>query len=211
MAEGWFNEHSTLHDQPPPQVTTNGLLFTAIYHLLIYMNYGSVDRIAIIKCLDAHIAEDGWFRNKPGTDNPHMSADNWLGVQILSKLGNLNYHKMFFIKDFWGRPQPWDIIWNAYFAGGIYRVFAYPFLWICTITMSITMMKTMHKNGHPDSSGKQLAFGQMYTSNMKITQWICKKLLYRNKLFGSWYSVVTEYYKNPDHPTRALMKLWEDK
>jgi hypothetical protein len=115
-------------------------------------------------------------------------------------------HKKFFVKDFWGRPQPWDIIFNAYFAGGIYKLLAMPFLWITSLTMIISCMKTMHPNGHPDSSGKQLVFGQVYISDMKLTRKLCDYIIKRNKLFGSWVAVINEYYKEPKHPTRLLIK-----
>jgi hypothetical protein len=70
----WFNEHQTIHDAPVPKVTTNGLLFTAIYHLLVWLNTGSIDRNSIIICLNAHKQPDGSFRNTPGSPDEHMSA-----------------------------------------------------------------------------------------------------------------------------------------
>lgn len=205
----WFNKYATLHHvRPEDGDSTNGLLFTAIYHVLYKLNYGTVDRIAIIRCLDAHKDMSGNFRNKPNTPDTHMSRDNWLGVQILSKLAGLDYHKKFFVRGFFGRMQPWDVVFNLHVSGGLGRVLAFPFMWLVYLQFADTCQDTFRK-GILTTSGKQLAFGKIYGFDMRLGQKLCNRLIMGNDEFNGWKKVFEVYYSDPEHPIRRLIEEWQ--
>jgi hypothetical protein len=127
-----------------------------------------------------------------------------------------------------------DIIyWSRLGGGKLSKSVSWCFMWFFYLTQILTCQKKTHvrpslfhrlrtllaPSKYPDSgyrvkdyatSGKQLAFVRLYplrkTSKVaRVVWWLCTKIVGSHKKGGFAY-VFEYYYKNEDHPIRALAK-----
>jgi hypothetical protein len=206
------DENMLLHHRPNPTTHTseNELLFTAEYLIL----NKSKNSMIVSKMYNFYQSE---------VNKGHkISHDNKTGM--VAMYPDLDESIFRVGGRIWLHPRDW--VFYGYQKHGWPF---YPLLPLVSIANIISCARTWKK--HPDSScartwkkhpdrkelttsGKLLAMVRNLSAGMRLTQWICTKLIKNNEHFGSWENVARIYFPNQEgleHPIVTSIKALDER
>jgi len=195
----WWDEHGGMHP-----FGENSIMFALEYHILVH------DSDSVWRLLYTNMASNnGELRDKPYSDNPKVSHDNytmaccaakWFDMEfVLSKLKIFSKYRM----------HPRDIAFYFYCK---HPVIGYPFIWITSLAMIISCARVWKvRPGFKaySTDGKILALFRCIACDMELTYKICTWFLKRQPELTTWKKVIDYYFKAdlyPDHPIVQYFK-----
>lgn len=167
-----------------------------------------------------------------GWDKDDLSHDNYKGIAVLHFLAEEPLPLWLSFRAHW-RPDNFMIALYCIFVTNIKfnkdpeRVMLYPlvlllfpavlsvlaigFLYMVLAKLKTNVRHYKTRNGVkiPVTDGKLLSLMLFQTWGWGLMTKLATKLIQRNKLFGSWYAVSTQYFKFKEHPVNRLLKEWE--
>lgn len=193
------DENYLLHHRPNPTTNTseNELLFTAEYAILQGKAWNPRRYIAnqMLRFYKEEVAK-----------GHKISHDNKTGMVALYP--NLKESIFRVGGRVWLHPR--DIIYYGYMKYGAVFYPLLPIVSMANIISCYRTYKTTGTNKHITTSGKLLAMVRNLSAGLRLTQWICTKLIHRNENFKSWENVARIYFPDVDgmeHPVVQNIKV----
>lgn len=193
--EQFFSKYGYVKPNSWDEQSENGLLFSIQYHYLLRDKdvLSSVDQIVTIIYENLE-SNNGNFRTLPSDPNPRFSLDNMVAVagfsyrykfkEFLKALPLFRRYSM----------RPDNFIFLLYCK---YPLIGFWFLWITSIFMIISCLRAAPNR----TSGPLLCYVKARGIDMKITWWICQKVIPM-----SFLNCFELYYPEPEHPIRVTAR-----
>ena len=220
----YINEYGIINAKPEDIVAENCPLFTQEYlHLIKNGNLSSIKYLPnavelqqnLNKYVDLCLVKPGLYNNLPFT-NTEIEEDKYCSPdQLIAFLANLKDRKdKQKLKDIWNYlkshwftydninqktdfsriMQPQAILLAGVLGGGfLTRLLLRPLLSLAVF------ISVLPKKG---TSGELKSWVMMKAAKMKITEWICNKLIKRE--YGNWEKVFKIYFPLEDHPIHKI-------
>lgn len=190
----FLDKNGFIHTDENPSLSQseNKLMFTALCSIFYH-----VDPI-----LDEVYLENKFRRNAHRDwNNGSFSHDEMTGLYcLLNDIQDLPIIK--WEGEYWLHPR--DIAFYLYCH---FKVLGLIFLPVVTLSMIVSCLQDYkYRNGKRflRTDGKLLTYLRCKKYNLKMTFWICDKIIKNKKLFGSWDRVFSIYFKNPSHPLNTI-------
>jgi hypothetical protein len=192
----------------------NGLLFTSEYLKLRQLldEDSMLDYNRVNFALNVYKRQDGNFlvNKKEG-----WSHDNHTGLVCLSHNIDADYHRKIYYSNFIQRIHPRDILFYLYIRGGITKAIAFPFMFICSISMIISCFQSFkyRRIGGEmikiyKTDGKLLAWLRFNTVKMPLTKKICDYII--KKKHKGWGHIFETYFGKRHPNTMMAKRLYKD-
>lgn len=185
----------------------NSILFLAEYVRLYEAVYQDISSYKYVDKIEEAI--EASFQD--GIDNKeNLSHDNMTAIISLSKQFNLEYHKRLIYPQWYRRLHPRDVI--LYFAAlnWLTKLLMLPLMFIpamCMLYSCLPHYKIINGEKVLATDGMCLNYIRCKTWNMRLTYWLCTKLMsvcYKTKT--PWTYIYSIYFKDERHPNNILMR-----
>lgn len=200
------NKHQMINATGDDGVSENTLLFSVENYLLERKDVYYADMLYFISQLGGSVTEP--YNNLPGLTSgkdKYTSHDQLTALAVFSLAMKRDFHKHIWswLKSHWFSydniskktnfkriMHPKDILFYGYCAGSI----------PCAIMLPLLSIMLMVSCFGDDSNGPMKTWVRCKGAKMKITYWLCTKIIKHNKYFGSWKKVFNTYFPDENHP-----------
>lgn len=194
ISRKWFSRYGFILPNSKQEDSENGVLFSV--ELAFLRDDYNLNRQVRWKILDLWLSNppDYEYRTVPNSPNPRFSLDNLKAVAAFSRWNMKD------IDSYWnGRNLKALPLFNkhtirpdtfCFLLYCKYPLLGFWFLWVPALFMISSCVRPYH-----ETSGKLLAYVQYKGANMRLTWWICKKLI-----GVPMHEVFAVYFPESDHP-----------